>query len=239
MSNGTFGAKIAEVFIRETDADMIFLRAKHSASPCRFEVDIRDPYSKSLGLLQNKMSFLESLNSKSRDDIELGHERYGEMEYVTFDEYRNAIHQIIPARNPNVIILAAAVSDYGTKPVEGKIRSDKDMTIELEPLKKVISEIRTSSPKSVLVGFKLLVGSTKTKLIEAAKESIEKNGCDLVVANDWRDIKVGNHKILIVGKNYCKECLPDTGDRLYQARKVKEDVYDAYEKMRVRLYGGM
>jgi phosphopantothenate-cysteine ligase len=50
------------------------------------------------------------------------------------------------------------------------------------------------------VGFKLLVGSTESELVEAARKSVEENGCDFVVANDLNDIKAGNHKIIVVDK---------------------------------------
>jgi hypothetical protein len=49
--------------------------------------------------------------------------------------------------------------------------------------------------------FKLLVNSTDEELTQEAKKSIEKNNCDVVVANDLRDIRQNNHRLLIVTKN--------------------------------------
>jgi phosphopantothenoylcysteine synthetase/decarboxylase len=102
----------------------------------------------------------------------------------------------------DIIILAAAVSDYGTVPVDGKIRTKDNLNIELQPLPKVISKIRgIVGEKTKIVGFKLLVNSTKEELEASARDSLIKNNLDMVIANDLRDIKSNNHKLLIVEKD--------------------------------------
>lgn len=192
MSNGTFGSKIAEETLRYfDDAETEFLMAKHSKSPFSLNLDLfKEHHSHYRGL--EELYLRMNLLSRCGD-------RYHQDEYVTFDDYRAKVLEKAP--HSDVIILAAAVSDYGVKPAKGKIRSDKDLSILMEPLPKVISEIKSVAPNAFLVGFKLLVGSTKEELIAAAKESIGKNGCDLVVANEWNDLKAGKHKIIIVAKN--------------------------------------
>jgi phosphopantothenate-cysteine ligase len=67
----------------------------------------------------------------------------------------------------------------------------------------VISEVKKLCPDTFLVGFKLLVNSTREAVIEAAKESVKKNNCDLVVGNDLVDIRNNNHtahKIRLIQK---------------------------------------
>jgi phosphopantothenate---cysteine ligase (CTP) len=101
-----------------------------------------------------------------------------------------------------VIVLAAAVSDYDVANyVDGKIRSKDSLEIKLKPLPKIISTIRAKQPQAYFVGFKLLVNSTDEELIAAAQESLKSNGCDMVVANDLRDIQQNNHRLLIVTPN--------------------------------------
>ena len=61
-------------------------------------------------------------------------------------------------------------------------------TITTNP--KIISKIKNEwNSKVILVGFKFEVGVDHTKLESLAKDSIKKNGCDLVVANDKEEMK--------------------------------------------------
>ena len=120
------------------------------------------------------------------------------IEYETFDEYAANLSLEL-AKKPDIIVLAAAVSDYGVANyVDGKIRSKGDMVIELKPLPKLISTVRKACPNAVICGFKLLVNSTEDELIKAAAESLDKNKCDIVVGNDLRDIKANNHTLWMV-----------------------------------------
>lgn len=67
----------------------------------------------------------------------------------------------------------------------------------------MISKIKEWNPNVSLVGFKLLVGADNDD-IEIARQSVIKNKCDLVVVNNYDDLKKGQHKITLVksNKNY-------------------------------------
>jgi phosphopantothenoylcysteine synthetase/decarboxylase len=120
------------------------------------------------------------------------------IEYVTFKEYSEHLFSLIGDNDYDIILLAAAVSDYGVDNyVDGKIRSSDELVIRLKPLPKLISMVRTFAPNAVICGFKLLVNSTHEELLAACKDSLEKNRLDLVVGNDLRDIKNNDHKLLI------------------------------------------
>ena len=85
---------------------------------------------------------------------------------------------------------------------DNKISSyEKDLVIVLKPTPKIISMIKTLSPSTFLVGFKLLDDVTDEKLLAAASDLRDKNDCDLVVANDLAKIKKGNHWAFILDKN--------------------------------------
>ena len=75
------------------------------------------------------------------------------------------------------------------------------LVIVLKPTPKIISIINNLSPSTYLVGFKLLDGVSKEKLIEVAKRLRNKNNCDLVVANDLATIRNGEHIGYIIDKN--------------------------------------
>ena len=83
-----------------------------------------------------------------------------------------------------------------------KISSYEDnLVIVLKPTPKIISIIKDLSPSTYLVGFKLLDGVSKEKLIDVAKKLRDKNKCDLVVANDLSTIRNGEHVAYIIDKN--------------------------------------
>lgn len=82
-----------------------------------------------------------------------------------------------------------------------KISSYEDhLVIVLKPTPKIISLIKTISPTTYLVGFKLLDGVDKKTLIQVAKNLRDKNQCDLVVANDLELIRKGEHRAYLVDK---------------------------------------
>lgn len=186
MSSGTFGSKIALEALRE-DHKVSFFRAEHSKSPFFLQTDMRREDSKA--------RFEEMLSN-----YEKYKQNYSETEFSNFESYQTFLQLKIEQFTPDIIILAAAVSDYGVENyVDGKMRTkDKDRAIHLKPLPKVISMINKWAPKACLVGFKLLVNSTDEELIGNAKRSLVENHCDLVVANDLRDIKNNDHRLLIV-----------------------------------------
>jgi phosphopantothenate-cysteine ligase len=82
----------------------------------------------------------------------------------------------------------------------GKISSQIDrMVLVMEQTPKIISLFRELSPQSVLVGFKLLDHAAHDALTGAAHELLEKAGCDLVLANDMRDITENGHVGYLIG----------------------------------------
>ncbi len=129
-------------------------------------------------------------------------------------DLKESIENLLLNEQIDYFIHAMAVSDYMTdyvttidrmkksilenKEIEtiggNKISSYEDnLVIVLKPTPKIISIIKKLSPKTYLVGFKLLDGVTKEELIEVAKKLMQKNNCDLVVANDLSTIRNGKH----------------------------------------------
>lgn len=208
MSRGTFGAQIALAGLK-AKWKVNFLHAEGSRTPFKCELDFAKT---GIGSLREKFSAFEERQTFLP--------QYQESVYSDFNSYEKQLFQQIEVQRPDVIILAAAVSDYGTKPVLGKIRSGDAMNIPLVPLPKLISRVRSAAPLATLVGFKLLVNSTEEELIAAAHRSVLTNRCDLVVANDLRDIKNNAHRLLLVrdkdGKPVVEECKENLANFLVQ-----------------------
>lgn len=213
MSSGTFGSKIALEFLK-LKQDVVFFCAEKSRNPFKVEVD----------MLNDEWGQITEKLLKQYEERVYFKEHYMEYTYKTFDQYAESLKFIIGVEQPDIIVLAAAVSDYGIdKPFDGKIRSDDMLNIQLKSLPKIISMIKEWAPKAKLVGFKLLVDSKKYQLIAAAEESVVKNGCDMVVANDLQDIKDNQHRLqLVFPKSPVVEYKADPNDPNFLARMVAE-----------------
>lgn len=96
------------------------------------------------------------------------------------EDWRNIIEEVLNSRFP----------DEGKK-----ISSELEHPILLlEKTPKIIGMIKERSPRTLLVGFKLLSGVSEEKLIDTAYSLLLKNKCDYVLANDTESILEGNHK---------------------------------------------
>lgn len=82
---------------------------------------------------------------------------------------------------------------------DSKISSKADyQVLFLKKTPKVISYVKKWNPSIQLIGFKLLVDVPKEELFAVARQSIERNGADYIVANDLRDIKGKQHIAYLV-----------------------------------------
>lgn len=85
---------------------------------------------------------------------------------------------------------------------ETKISSKDDVQVLfLKKNPKIISLVKEWNPNIHLIGFKLLVDVSREYLIQIARESLEKNQADLIVANDLTQISSEQHKAYLVEKD--------------------------------------
>lgn len=82
--------------------------------------------------------------------------------------------------NQDLIIMAAAVSDFTLSPAAAKLSREASRTLELEPTEDILAKIVTlKKPRQFIVGF----AAQTEDLLSAAKEKLERKKCDLIVAN--------------------------------------------------------
>lgn len=84
----------------------------------------------------------------------------------------------------DLLISAAAISDFTIKPSKNKIKSDRGATLTLKPAPKLIKQARSKYPGLKIIGFKAETGVTEDELIESARKSMESSKLSMVVAND-------------------------------------------------------
>lgn len=137
---------------------------------------------------------------------------YWPMEYVTYEQYRRWLlistePAVDTSSRVDIIVLAAAVSDFAAEQHDGKISSDSSLLLQLHPTEKIISTVRKRVPDALLVGFKLLPTYDRKQLSEACWRQITLSGSDIVVGNDLANYRDGRHLLHVVSRELIR-CLP-------------------------------
>jgi len=147
-----------------------------------------------------------------------------QIEVETVEEMLEAIENELRAKKYDVVVLAAAVSDFRVRNRAGeKIKSGKSLTLELEPTPKVIDRVKELQPEVFLVGFK--AETSEEKLIEEARKQIERAGSDLVVANTLSAFGSDENEVLLVSREEIKK-LPKM-----DKRELAERLWDEIERL--------
>ena len=190
MSRGTFGSRIADAFFDE--GLEAFRTGNEHGNPIE-----KITFFMAKGSRKPK---LQSLNDETYED---GYRPIEYLKYSTFDDYKSGIEDLLKKETYDIIVVAAAVSDYGVANYyNGKYRSrEDDMCIKLVKLPKILPIMRKLAPNATICGFKLLVDSTEEELLNAMKKQIAESDVDLVIGNDLRDIKNDNHQLLVISKH--------------------------------------
>lgn len=102
---------------------------------------------------------------------------------LTADAMAAAVHDA--ARDADVVIMAAAVSDYRVaEPSAEKLaRVGSGMTLELESTDDILASLGRDKGDTLLVGFALETGREGADLARAREKMLRKN-CDMVVLNN-------------------------------------------------------
>ena len=108
----------------------------------------------------------------------------------------------------DVVILAAAVSDYVPERIEkSKIKSTKkQVIIKLKQAPKIIDQIKKWQKDVFLVGFKAEANISSQALLQQARKRLRESNADLIVANDigseYKKNSENNNVLLVDSKNY-------------------------------------
>lgn len=145
--------------------------------------------------------------------------------FTTVNDLYNKIKSHI--RNVDIFIHAAAVSDFTiANRHDAKIKSNKELQLELAPATKIFEKLKKMNKKMLLVGFKAEHDVPKSRLTASAYSILKKADADMVVANDvgkrGRGFDVDTNEVFIVDRN--KKILHI---RLADKRIVADEILDA------------
>ncbi|MCD6559058.1 MAG: bifunctional phosphopantothenoylcysteine decarboxylase/phosphopantothenate--cysteine ligase CoaBC [Palaeococcus sp.] len=150
-----------------------------------------------------------------------------QIEVETVEEMLQVIESELKSREYDIVILAAAVGDFTPKEkAQKKIKSGKELILELVPTPKIIQRVKEIAPDVFLVGFKAEYGVGEEELIAQARRQIEKAKSDVVIANRG-EVAFGsevNEAYWITGESY--EKLP-----LMSKRELAEKIWDRLLKL--------
>jgi phosphopantothenate-cysteine ligase len=178
FSRGTTGARIAECAL-ESDHRVQYLCSTAAKAPFEDALTMRPERGLEEELARLRAAAQAYAAVADRMDI---------VRVKDFHAYRQRLLELVQDPTADVAILCMAASDYGLAATPGKIPSSRDrLSLELEPLPKIISEVKKVRPEIILVGFKLLIDIPPDRLIDAAFRSILRDRQDLAVANAATD----------------------------------------------------
>jgi len=122
--------------------------------------------------------------------------------FSTSDELKNLLAEKLP--KTDIIFHAAAVSDFTVNKHVGKISSEKNHILHLEPTGKIINSIKKINNNILLVGFKAIYGSQEKQIISEAQKLFTDANTDYVIVNDISRPDIGfessENEVYIVSK---------------------------------------
>ena len=169
FSSGRYGSELMEHFTDFENTEIIFFHEKGSNQSQYGPVDVKLYKNSSIRFI----------------------------EYRDYYDYLK-VKDIIRDEQPDIIISAAAISDYIIDKTEGKISSDNDeLVIRLKKGEKVLKSFRELAPDALIVGFKLLVSPSAEKRLVAINKALQH--ADIVVYNDLTALRGGNNERIVFG----------------------------------------
>ena len=116
------------------------------------------------------------------------HYPFTQHRFETSDSLEKLLKQSI--NNYDIVIHAAAVSDFSVVSTPGKIDSASTVDLRLTPQKKIIDEIKKWNPSIKLIGFKA-IHTISDQALQELKTKMKKNSADAVIINDISRTDIG------------------------------------------------
>lgn len=149
------------------------------------------------------------------------------VEVVAVTSTNDMFEELMKREASDIIIKAAAVSDYGPEVVEQeKIKKSGDMSLSLVRRPDILKTLGEKKLAKVLVGF---AAETSTPL-EYGKSKLEKKNADMMIVNDiskkGAGFKSDTNQVVILTKNNEAESIP-----MMPKRELADEIINRIEKL--------
>ena len=230
-STGRLGSLIADAFLESDGISVTYLCSQNAARP-------QNPRARILPI-GNVHSLLDGVEKEMRTTTydavvhSMAVSDYTVKYSVSSETLAARLAESLQGTDYNKETLTeqihSALLHCGSQSHSGKISSDiNNLVLCLEKTPKVIGRFKMLQPKTILVGFKLLVGVEEKELLQVAEHLLNRNGCDFVLANDKKNIDETHHGAILLGNDHSKIRL-STKQEIAEAikrsvmRKIQED----------------
>lgn len=231
-ATGRLGSLISDCFLEDEKVNVTYLCSRSAVKP-------RSPRARILSIdnVQSLQNAVESeMRSNSYDAVvhSMAVSDYTVKYSISSEELAKQLAENIRNVGSENGHLAeqihTALLACGSGSQTGKISSEiGHLFLCLEKTPKIIGLFKKLQPKTILVGFKLLSSVEESTLLQAAKNLMERNGCDFVLANDLKDISEDRHGAILLGKDNSQMRL---STRLEIAHAIKDSVMRKIEEDR-------
>jgi len=122
--------------------------------------------------------------------------------YIRTREFREVRELVEMAEevHHDLVLVPAALSDYAPNKLPGKIPSGRDkVVLELYPLPKLLGKLREK--QCTLVAFKAEYGVDERELVQRARERLQANRLDAIIANDLSRVSRTATEVIILAKD--------------------------------------
>lgn len=131
-------------------------------------------------------------------------------QFESFNELRTQMKNLLTTNNYDWVIHLAAVGDYSVDRKLGKISSDQDeIHLVLKKNPKLLNQIKSLSPNSKVIGFKLTSNSSAQDIKNKVGQQFAMAHCDFVVQNDLAEISEFKHPFTIYNSSLTAESVKD------------------------------
>lgn len=192
MSSGKFGSKLASTALLQ-GFKVILVRHASCKSPNELLIDLKEVVELQVTKGVRIQPYLKNLR---------------EYTFKTYTDYANVTANAIIQHTPDIIVAAAAVSDFTVDRIEGadsktsgKLSSSGDLIMYLKPVPKVLPTFKRLAPNAHIIGFKLLVNCSQAELQLAAEKTMEAGNCSMVAGNDLTNIRKGQRQFTLFFPN--------------------------------------
>ena len=138
----------------------------------------------------------------------------------TAEHMYTAVKEELSAGAYDCFIAAAAVGDWKPRRAADKkisTHTEKELTLELEPTRKIIDAVKDWAPGTFLVAFRAVHNLTPEELLRDGAERLRQARADLIVVNDagqpGRGFETDTNEVTVIGPDKRSVTLPQASKR--------------------------